>query len=187
MGLCVRFLFIRILILLGLFFPSLASALTTQTITFGTLPTQALGAAPFTVSATASSGLAVSFSSQTTSVCTVSGSIVTLVATGACFIAADQAGNGAYSAASEVIQGFAVAGPMVSEVAFTIVTFQWDTDEPSDAYVECAPLSTPTALTRVSDPVQRTRHQITVTNLVMSSSPQFHGRSADLQGRATTW
>ena len=77
--------------------------------------------------------------------------------------------------------------PQVIYVGSDRVTFEWCTDEPTDAYVECAPLATPTALTRVSDPVQRTRHQITVTNLVMSSKPQCHGRSADLQGRAVTW
>ena len=77
--------------------------------------------------------------------------------------------------------------PQIIFVGSDRVTFEWCTNVPTDAYVECAPLTTPTALTRVSDPVQRTRHQITVTNLVMSNSPQCHGRSADLQGRAVTW
>jgi sugar lactone lactonase YvrE len=81
---------------------------TTQIITFGPLPNQALGAAPFTVSATASSGLPVSFSSQTVSVCTVSGSQVTLVALGTCTIQATQAGNNTYAAATPVNQSFQV-------------------------------------------------------------------------------
>jgi uncharacterized repeat protein (TIGR01451 family) len=79
-----------------------------QTITFGPLQSQAFGTAPFTVSATASSGLAVSFNSQTTSVCTVSNAAVTLVAAGTCTIQAAQAGNTNWSAAPSVNQSFSV-------------------------------------------------------------------------------
>ena len=78
-----------------------------QTITFAALPTRTYGAAPFTVSATASSGLPVSFTSTTTSVCTVSGSTVTLVSGAAnCTIEATQAGNADYAAAPAVSQSF---------------------------------------------------------------------------------
>jgi len=83
----------------------------TQTIAFGALSNQVFGAAPFTVSATASSGLTVNFNSQTTSVCTVSGttgSTVTLVSVGACTIQATQAGNTNYAAAPSVSQSFQV-------------------------------------------------------------------------------
>ena len=55
-----------------------------------------------TVSATATSGLGVTFSSATPSVCTVSGATVTALTTGTCTIAADQAGNGNYNAALQV-------------------------------------------------------------------------------------
>jgi hypothetical protein len=79
-----------------------------QTITFGALSNQVFGAAPFTVSATASSGLAVSFASTTTAVCTVSGATVTLVAVGTCTIQATQAGNTNYAAATAVSRSFAV-------------------------------------------------------------------------------
>jgi len=79
-----------------------------QTITFGALSNQSLGTTPFTVGATASSGLTVSFASTTSSVCTVSGSIVTLVAVGTCAIGATQAGNTNYAAAAPVNQSFQV-------------------------------------------------------------------------------
>jgi sugar lactone lactonase YvrE len=79
-----------------------------QTTTFGALSNQALGTATFTVSATASSGLTVSFFSQTTGVCTVSGTTVTLVAVGNCTIQATQAGNATYAAATPVNQSFHV-------------------------------------------------------------------------------
>jgi hypothetical protein len=80
-----------------------------QTISFATLPGQALGAAPFTVSATASSSLAVSFASTTTTVCTVSGSTVTLVTPGICSIEATQAGNNYFAAAAAVTRSFGVS------------------------------------------------------------------------------
>lgn len=79
-----------------------------QTITFGTLSNQPYGTQPFTVSATASSGLAVSFNSQTTTICTVSGGTVTLIAIGACTIQATQPGNANYLAATPVNQTFQV-------------------------------------------------------------------------------
>jgi hypothetical protein len=79
-----------------------------QTITFGALSNEAFGTAAFAVSASASSGLAVSFNSQTTGICTVSGSMVTLVAVGTCMIQATQAGNSNWAAATPVNQGFQV-------------------------------------------------------------------------------
>jgi hypothetical protein len=79
-----------------------------QTISFGSLPSQLLGAAPFTVSATASSGLTVHFTSRTPPVCTVSGTTVTLVAVGTCTITATQPGNADYAAATPVNQSFLV-------------------------------------------------------------------------------
>jgi hypothetical protein len=82
--------------------------LASQTITFGPLSNQTLLAAPFSVSATSTSGLPVSFNSQTLSVCTVSGATVTLVAVGQCTIQATQAGNATYGAATPVSQGFQV-------------------------------------------------------------------------------
>ena len=80
-----------------------------QTISFGALSNQPYGTAPFTVSATASSGLAVKFASTTQTICTVSGNTVTLVKVGKCTIHASQAGNVDYAAATPVNQSFQVA------------------------------------------------------------------------------
>jgi hypothetical protein len=82
-----------------------------QTINFGALANRTLGAAPFAISATASSGLAVSFASATSGVCTVSGVTVTLVGAGVCTITASQAGNANYAAATPVSQSFTVTSP----------------------------------------------------------------------------
>ena len=80
---------------------------TSQTITFGAAPTLVVDGTA-TVSATASSGLPVTFSSLTSSVCTVSGTSVSGIAAGTCTIAANQAGNGTYSTAPQVTQSFTV-------------------------------------------------------------------------------
>lgn len=79
-----------------------------QTLTFGAAPSIAVGGTG-AVSATSSAGLTpVTFSSNTTSVCTVSGSTVTgVTAGGTCTIAADQAGNADTNAATQT-QSFSV-------------------------------------------------------------------------------
>ena len=79
-----------------------------QTITFGQLPNRTVGDAPVALNATASSGLAVSFSSDTPAVCNTSGSTATLLAAGTCTIVAGQAGSGAYSPAPNESRSFTV-------------------------------------------------------------------------------
>ncbi|MBV5277413.1 DUF1566 domain-containing protein, partial [bacterium] len=81
-----------------------------QTVTFGSAQSVAVGGAA-TLSATASSGLPVTFSSLTASICTVSGNTVTGIATGTCIIAANQAGNSSTSPAAQVTQSFSIAAP----------------------------------------------------------------------------
>src|ERR1019366_1013181 len=58
--------------------------------------------------ATATSGLAVSFTGLNSVVCTVSGSFATLVAPGTCAISATQAGNASYNPAAPAIQVFTI-------------------------------------------------------------------------------
>lgn len=72
-----------------------------QTVTFGAGPgTLTYGDAPFTVSATSTSGEAVTFSSLTSSVCSVSGSTVTIITAGTCTIRGSVAQTGSYNAAT---------------------------------------------------------------------------------------
>jgi hypothetical protein len=79
-----------------------------QTITFPTISDMPYGTAPFTVTATASSGLLVSLTSTTQAVCTVSGLSISVVGVGMCTIQAAQAGNNSYSAAPSVTRSFTV-------------------------------------------------------------------------------
>src|SRR5262249_13460155 len=80
---------------------------TNQTITFDTLATRTYGDPDFMVSATASSGLTVTFTTTTTT-CTVSGTTVHIAAAGTCTIRASQAGNASFNAAPDVDQSLVI-------------------------------------------------------------------------------
>jgi hypothetical protein len=84
------------------------AALVAQTITFATLPDVTLPHAALTVAATASSGLAVGFASNSPSICTVAAATVSLVAAGTCSVTASQAGDLDWSAAAPVTRTFQV-------------------------------------------------------------------------------
>jgi hypothetical protein len=88
-----------------------------QSVTFGSLSGKTLGDIPFSLSATASSGLAVTFSSLSTGVCSVSASIVTMLAAGTCSLQASQSGDNTYQAAASVTQSFAV-GKLPQSITF---------------------------------------------------------------------
>jgi len=81
----------------------------TQTLTFSGIASQSAPAS-VTLSATASSGLPVSFISSTPTVCSVSGSMASLLMAGTCTIDASQSGNASYTAAAPVTQSFSVVG-----------------------------------------------------------------------------
>ncbi len=80
-----------------------------QSITFAVAPALNLYASA-TVSATASSGLAVSYSSITPTVCTVNAvsGLVTDITAGTCIIAADQSGNTQFAPAAQTTQSISV-------------------------------------------------------------------------------
>ena len=83
-----------------------------QLIVFAVAPSVSVGGSG-TVSATGgASGNAVTFTSNTPSICTVSGAVVTGVATGNCIIVANQLGNGNYNAAAQQTQSFTVAAAL---------------------------------------------------------------------------
>ena len=78
-----------------------------QTISFGPLANKTYGAPDFGVSATASSGLPVSFSANGN--CTMSAAAVHLTGAGSCTVTASQAGDANYKAAPDVSRSFSVA------------------------------------------------------------------------------
>ena len=83
-----------------------------QTITYtSTAPAAKVGGPTYTVAATASSGLAVTFAihPSASAVCSIAGSTVSFAATGTCVINASQPGNANWNAAPAAQQIFAVA------------------------------------------------------------------------------
>ncbi len=95
----------------------------TQTITFAVLPDQVFGVATVSLSATASSNLAVAFSATPANVCSISGATVVIIAAGQCSVRASQSGNTVYSAAVDVTRAFSIA-PASQTITFTPVGTQ---------------------------------------------------------------
>ncbi len=79
-----------------------------QTITFDPIPDHFVADAPFLITAMASSGLSVTVTSLTTSVCTISNNLVTLLTAGTCTLRASQAGDATYTAAPNIDRSFTV-------------------------------------------------------------------------------
>ena len=92
-----------------------------QTISFtSTAPSNAkVGGSTYTPAATATSGLTVVFTiaAASSSVCAISGGVVSFIGPGTCTIDANQAGDSNYAAATQVTQAFTVAGDAVTSIA----------------------------------------------------------------------
>jgi Regulator of chromosome condensation (RCC1) repeat/PASTA domain len=85
---------------------SLALAQLCQTIAFAPLVNRTYGGPNFSVSATASSGLPVTFAAS--GKCELSGAILHITGAGSCTVTASQAGNADYNPAPDVSQSFAI-------------------------------------------------------------------------------
>ena len=79
-----------------------------QTINFNALPLKMVGDADFSPLATASSGLAVSYTSSNTAVATIVNGNIHIVGGGSSIITASQAGNSSYNAATSVTQDISI-------------------------------------------------------------------------------
>jgi MBG domain-containing protein len=109
-----------------------APAKQNQTITFNQPTAQTYGAADFALGATASSNLAVSYSSSTTGVCTIVDAKVHVVSAGDCTVTASQAGNASYNSATPVSKTF-----VIGKADLTVVT-----DDQTRKYGEANPTLT---------------------------------------------
>ncbi|WP_445777224.1 Ig-like domain-containing protein [Shewanella sp.] len=161
-----------------------------QTITFASPGTQFFGTTP-SLTATASSGLAPSFTSATTSVCTItSGGMLTFVTTGSCTINADQAGNAAYLAAAQVSQTFDVnaviadapiIGSAIAGDAQAIVTFSAPANNGGSAITGYTVTSSPGGLTATG-----TSSPLTVTGLTNGTAYIFSVTATNSAGNSSS-
>jgi len=161
----------------------------TQTITFTNPVVQSFRTAP-QLSATATSGLPVVFSTTTPDVCSItSGGVLTFLKAGTCTILADQAGNTAYTAAPTVSQTFivnavvpgvptigtAIPGNAQATVSFIAPTF--DGGSPITSYMVTA---SPGGITATG-----TSSPITVTGLSNGTSYTFRVTATNSIGTTT--
>ena len=105
---------------------SLNNIYTSQTISF--TPPVAQTYSPggtFTVAATSTSGLPVSFTSNSTNVCAVAGTTVSIVSAGTCSITASQAGNSDFDVAPDVAQSIAINVASQTITFPSISAFSW--------------------------------------------------------------
>jgi len=122
----------------------------TQSISFSALRTRAVSNPAFTVSATATSGLPVSFSA--TGSCSVSGTMVTLSGVGTCTITASQPGDANWGAAADVPQTFSIVTSFKTYLPLLLVPVYPD-------LVGSFRISQP-----AFDPFDRVRITVTITN-----------------------
>ncbi|HEX3735421.1 MAG TPA: kelch repeat-containing protein, partial [Solirubrobacterales bacterium] len=90
-----------------------------QTLDFPVIPNKTFGSPDFDPGASASSGLAVTYSSQSEAVCTIEAGEIHIVGAGRCEVTAEQEGDADYNAAAPVQQSFQVAKatPTISTTA----------------------------------------------------------------------
>ncbi len=94
-----------------------------QTISFSDIPDKVFGGSTFSLVASATSGNSVTYTSSTTSKCTVNSSgVVTIVAAGTCSISVSQAGNTTYFAAPTVSKSFTILPKALTINGTTIAT-----------------------------------------------------------------
>lgn len=142
-----------------------------QTITFGALANKTTADGPFSLIATASSGLVVSYSSSNTAVATIVGSTVTIQGAGTTTITASQAGDGNYNAATSVDQTLTVTQAPVTIASWNF--FGESSPTTSTADVSNANLTTTPILSRGSG-----ASEITASNSFRTTGFQNNGISA---------
>ncbi len=133
---------------------------TAQTISFGTLGYKTFGAAPFTIKATASSGLPVTFR-VVSGPATISGTTVTLTGVGSVSIEAAQPGNTIFDAATPVVRSFTV-GKASQNISFGWMSGRTMGDAPF-ALSATASSGLPVAFRIVSGPATIAGNTITLT------------------------
>jgi uncharacterized repeat protein (TIGR01451 family) len=156
-----------------------------QSITFNALSDKTYGDADFTVSATASSGLTVSFNASGN--CTVAGNTVHITGAGSCTIAASQAGDSNYSAATDVPQSFNI-GKATATITLSNLSQTYDGTAKS-ATATTNPVGLNVTLTYApASQAQRTKSKLASTNPINAGSytvtatiddPNYQGSATD--------
>jgi uncharacterized repeat protein (TIGR02543 family) len=135
-----------------------------QTIgTFASIGSKTFGDAPFAVTApSASSSLPVTLSVKS-GPATISGNIVTITGAGTVVLAANQAGNANYNAASEVTMSFTVSKATHTIAAFASIENKTYGDAPFAITAPTSSIGLPVALSIKSGPATISGNTVTIT------------------------
>jgi mono/diheme cytochrome c family protein len=131
---------------------SSGSALPSQTLNFESPGDQTLAATSVNLAASASSGLSVTITSSTPTVCSANGTALTLLSAGTCTLTASQLGSAAYAAALPVTLSFAVtaATGAAQSISFTSPFGNQQFDNPAPTLVATATSGLPVAFASVT-------------------------------------
>jgi hypothetical protein len=132
-----------------------------QTITFNALPTKVVADVPFTLSATTSSSLPVTYTSSNPGVATISGTTVTIVAVGSTDITASQGGDSNYEAALDVVQVLTVNAKQDQTITFASLADVTLGNVPF-ALTATASSNLPVSYTAATDKIQINGAQVTL-------------------------
>lgn len=134
-----------------------------QTITFNPLPEKTYGDPPFTLSATASSGLPVTFS-IVSGPATVNVNTITLTGPGQVLVRASQVGDANYDAAPNVDRSFTVKAPPKKAQTITFTPVPEKTyGDPAFSLTATASSGLPVTFTRISGPATLDNNNVTIT------------------------
>jgi Leucine-rich repeat (LRR) protein len=106
----------------NLYYSTFIKIVGSQTITFNALPAKKVNDASFTISATATSGLPVTFTSSDPSIASISGNTVTIKKAGTVTITAAQTGNGTWETAPSVTQTLSISNNQLQTQSITFGT-----------------------------------------------------------------
>ena len=133
-----------------------APAAQDQTVSFAAPSGVTYGDTDVDLAATATSGLPVSYSSSTESVCTIAGGTAHVVAAGTCTVTASQGGNAGWNAATPVTRSFTIAKAPLSATADDQSKVYGD-DNPAAGRASCPASRTATRSARATRRRRRPR------------------------------
>lgn len=146
----------------GLLFGRLLFVKGEQTITFNALADKLVNDAAFTLSATSSAPLPITYTSSNTSVATISGSTVTIVGAGTTNITASQAGDASYNPATDVVQSLTV-NKLNQTITFTAIADKSIGDAPF-TLTATSTSSLPVSFSTTSSKVTLNNAQVTLVS-----------------------
>ena len=153
-----------------------------QTITFNPLPTKIFGDASFTINATSTSSLPVTFISSDATVASVSGNTITILKAGTVSITAKQAGDATYNAAPDLSQ------PLTINKADQIITFNTIADkkltDPSFSLISTASSSLQVVFTTTSAKITLVGSQVTIVSAGRASIKAAQAGNANYNAAA---